>query len=193
MRVLRRARAGVGVTASTMSARIEYRVIPGHEGYVVGSDAVVRSLKRPGRPLWVLAARIDRGGYAYVQVSHGGRNVQLYVHRAVCAAFRGSPSPELEVRHLDGDKTNNALDNLVWGTSAENTADRFAHGAIAVGNRNGKSKITVDEAKRMISMRAQGSTYRALAAVFGLSPQAVQQICLGYRRRYLQEGCGHVG
>lgn len=52
----------------------------------------------------------------------------LYVHRLVLDAFV-EPFPKgKECRHLDGDPTNNRLDNLRWGTQSENNLDRVRHG-----------------------------------------------------------------
>lgn len=46
------------------------------------------------------------------------------IHRLVLDAFAG-PRPEgMECRHLNGDPKDNRLRNLVWGTRAENMADR---------------------------------------------------------------------
>jgi hypothetical protein len=51
-----------------------------------------------------------------------------YVHSLVAEAFIGPRPIGLEVRHLDGDSTNNAVDNLRYGTHAENMQDRVKHG-----------------------------------------------------------------
>ena len=38
---------------------------------------------------------------------------------------------DVDVRHLDGDKLNNAAENLCWGTRSENNLDAVAHGTNA--------------------------------------------------------------
>ena len=52
-------------------------------------------------------------------------------HRLVMFAFVGPCPPGQEVRHLDGDKLNPSLDNLVYGTRSENMRDMVRHGAHA--------------------------------------------------------------
>jgi hypothetical protein len=55
----------------------------------------------------------------------------VYVHVAVALAFHGPPpSPDLLVRHLDGNPEHNWPSNLAWGTREENAADRERHAAV---------------------------------------------------------------
>ncbi len=80
--------------------------------------------------------RILRGtpvgkGYLCVGVypTPGGAADTRLVHRIVVEAFFGSaPSPEhTDVRHRNGDGTDNALHNLRWGTRSENMKDVIQH------------------------------------------------------------------
>ena len=57
-----------------------------------------------------------------------GYRKELYVrfiHRLLAELFIPNPDPEnfKLVRHLDDDKTNNALSNLAWGSDKENYTD----------------------------------------------------------------------
>lgn len=121
----------------------EWRDIPGHEGYYqVSSLGQVRSLDRDfvdsrghqrslaGR---VLSPR--KTGKNYRTVHLGDRERDRKVHQLVLAAFVG-PVPEgQEVRHLDGDPTNNRLDNLLYGTRSENRLDSVRHGTHNAASR----------------------------------------------------------
>lgn len=78
----------------------------------------IRSWRR-GVPR-VLRARTAGDGYLYVNPA--GRTAT--VHKLVCLAFLGPrPAGALHIRHLDGDKMNNRLGNLAYGTPAENYRD----------------------------------------------------------------------
>lgn len=46
----------------------------------------------------------------------------------VLNAFVGPPPPGFEGCHKDGDRANNALSNLYWGTRSDNQRDRVRHG-----------------------------------------------------------------
>ena len=56
------------------------------------------------------------------------KKVRKSVGRLVCETFN-SGDTSLEVRHLDGNSWNNNAENLVFGTSFENTADWKLHGS----------------------------------------------------------------
>ena len=67
--------------------------------------------------------------YAYIDLhSKEGAKRVFSVHRLVALAFHGTPPPEHEVRHLDGNPLNNHAHNLTWGTKSENANDRKRHG-----------------------------------------------------------------
>jgi hypothetical protein len=113
--------------------------IPGYEGfYEVSSYGNARSLTRfvpygrhkgmtyTGRDLKLFVS----GSYLSVKLARAGVTKTVYVHELVLLAFVG-PRPVIEdrseIRHLDGDKFNNQLSNLTYGTVKENAADRKLH------------------------------------------------------------------
>jgi len=96
----------------------EWRTVPGLPGYRVSSLGRVVSYRR-GAPQ-ELAGWTDDGGYQRV----AGR----LRHALVAEAFLGPRPASFEVRHLDGDKTNNAVSNLRYGTKSENELDKRRHG-----------------------------------------------------------------
>jgi hypothetical protein len=50
------------------------------------------------------------------------------VHTLVMAAFVGPPPKGMEVRHLNGDRSDSRLSNLAYGTRSENIYDLVKHG-----------------------------------------------------------------
>lgn len=120
-----------------------YKDIPGWPGYRVGDDGSIwyawRTC-RSGRKLtyrWKLMKqgvhkkRTAGRSYRYVNLTpiEGGSYKTFRVHRLVLETFVG-PCPEgMECRHLDGNPSNNLLDNLAWGTREENIEDNRQNGA----------------------------------------------------------------
>ncbi|WP_407641233.1 HNH endonuclease signature motif containing protein [Aurantiacibacter spongiae] len=76
-------------------------------------------------------------GYPSVRLTINGKRSRLAVHRLVAREYLSPrPSPAHEVRHLDGDKTNNSVENLAWGTTKENAEDRERHGRTSRGQKH---------------------------------------------------------
>jgi hypothetical protein len=73
-------------------------------------------------------------GYMRVRLIINGIRKSYFVHKLVAAKYLPPcPSPAHEIRHWDGDKTNNGAENLLWGTPADNAADRARHGRTSRG------------------------------------------------------------
>lgn len=110
----------------------EWRPVPGYEGsYEVSNLGRVYSVRRGPRTGRLLS--LDPCGGAYRRVllrSPGTPGRNWRVHTLVALAFYGPRPAGLEVRHLDGDKMNNRLSNLRYGTRRENMLDRTRHGQI---------------------------------------------------------------
>lgn len=124
----------------------------------------------------------DRYGYLKVRLSDGKRRYKIAVHRLVAFAFHGPPpTNDHEVRHLNGDRTDNRAANLAWGTRAENAADRETHGRTSRGESHSEAiragipnALTEEQRGRIIGYRQAGLTQRDIAAALGCSQSAVR-------------------
>ncbi len=105
--------------------------VPGFEGrYDVSDHGRVRSWQPwRGTPVPRILAPV-RGSHGYEAVALRPEGVvpSTTVHRLVMLAFVGPCEDGMDVRHLDGDKTNNTLMNLEYGTRSENHHDAVMHG-----------------------------------------------------------------
>lgn len=110
--------------------------IPGHEGrYDVSDLGRVRSWVHwnNGPAPRFLKASNDGAGYQMVRLNRETGQPQICwpIHSLVLLAFVGPMSGEMCRRHFDGDRMNNTLTNLSYGTSSENAHDRVRHGTDA--------------------------------------------------------------
>lgn len=107
-----------------------------YEGsYQVSDAGAIRSLDRQAsdgrrvRGRTLTPTPNNSNGYAYVTLyGADGSRRNVAVAGLVLSAFSGSRPEGQEVRHLNGDKLDNNVDNLVWGTHTENEADKRRHG-----------------------------------------------------------------
>lgn len=121
-----------------------WKPIPGWEGrYSVSDQGRVRSEKRivdrvDGRTQLfrerLLTLVPDGKGYLRVQLFRENLGFTRYVHQLVMSAFVGPQPKDLVTRHLNGDKVDNRLVNLTYGTDSENKQDTVRHGT----HRNSK-------------------------------------------------------
>lgn len=109
----------------------------------------VSSLGRVHSPYKILKASVDGNGYLTVKLTHeDGSRKTIAVHREVARAFLGPRPINKEVRHLNGDPSNPALANLLYGTRSENRFDAYRHGrlgGIKDKNTGQKTKNTKDK------------------------------------------------
>lgn len=101
-----------------------WAAIPGHEGgYEVSDQGRIRSGE--GR---ILSTGPDSSGYPQVSLRVGSKKITRRVHRLVAEAFIPNPDNLPLVRHWDDVKTNNHVENLLWGTQSDNVLDLVRNG-----------------------------------------------------------------
>lgn len=99
-----------------MRASDEYRVVPGWPDTRVSRDGRLQTtLLARGRPgtVWRdVRPGLSGSGLLRWARKAGGRKGWLFVHRLVYEAWVGPIPPLCGVRHLDGDRANNTVENL---------------------------------------------------------------------------------
>lgn len=68
----------------------------------------------------ILKPSIDRAGYCLVRTTYNANRVYGRIHRWVAKAFLPNPDNYPQVNHIDGDKTNNNVNNLEWCNNSHN-------------------------------------------------------------------------
>jgi hypothetical protein len=103
--------------------------VPGASKYLISSHGRVLSFRvsKHGR---AVSYGPNNKGYAFVNViTDEGRTKSHQVHRLVAHLFLKKSSSNLTiVRHLDSDRMNPHVDNLIWGTDSENVRDSVRAG-----------------------------------------------------------------
>jgi hypothetical protein len=149
--------------------------VAGFEGlYEVSSLGQVKSL-RSGNLM--VPVRVS-DGYLGVKLYKAGVENARGIHRMVCEAFHGSPTPGLHAAHLDGNPTNNRADNLAWKTPKENAAHKIVHGTHQAGEMHPRVKLT---AAQVAEIRSSPLTSPQLAPIFGVHQATIRHIRQGVR------------
>lgn len=163
--------------------------IPGLDGYYATEEGEVVSI-RSGRP-YTLKARLN-DGYPVVTLrvdvpGKGKQRYRLAVHRLVTLAFHGeAPRPGLEIRHLNGVRTDSRPVNLRWGTRRENIEDAIAHGTLGPGMRARHRKLNEQQVRTIIERHRAGECKHRLALEFGVHPEYVPMLACGERWSHLR-------
>lgn len=123
-------------------------------------------------------------GYHMVSFTHlDGRRVSKSVHRLVAETFLFCKNKDnMEVNHIDGNKSNNSLENLEWVTRTENLAHARAAGLFKrqFGSENGRYVHTEDKIENIKQLKAQKLTFNEIAMKLNLTHGQVTS--LYYRR-----------
>jgi hypothetical protein len=158
----------------------------GYEGrYEVSDQGRLRALfcaRNQVPPPRLLRPSLNVRGYlSFTLAAADGCRSNVRVHTLVLNAFVGPRQSGHCCRHSDGDRLNNALLNLAWGTYSENEADKKQHGTcrrqgLAARPSAKLMPTEVDEIRRRIKA---GETQRSIALGSRISRSAVNRIALG--------------
>lgn len=174
--------------------------VPGFPGYMVGDDGSIWSAWQKtalgygggtfstiGPDYRKLFCTVSRYGYRTVGLRRNHKTHRRFVHALVLEAFVGPRPLGLQCRHLDGNRTNNRIENLCWGTAQENQDDINRHGTrwVPVGEDSPNSKLSNRQAiaiKRLLLIGVRGSE---LAAIFGVTKSTITDLKKGRTWRHI--------
>lgn len=153
-------------------------------GRVRSEDRVVRHFSGGPKRLHgaIRKAHVNINGYLQLLLSKDGKNVRHRVHRLVLSSFTRDAGIGLDVRHIDGCRTNNRIANLCWGTRKDNMADAIAHGRTIRGMRHPTRKL--DEGA-VIAILNDSRSQSEIAKHFGVDQSTISHIKRGKRWGHL--------
>lgn len=143
--------------------------IPFHYGFKMNMEGIVYDIAKRA----IVKPTLNKTGYYAVTVRRNGsgrRSITAHVHRLLALTFLTPENIDhvdfLQVNHIDGNKTNNALSNLEWVTQQRNCQHAYETG------------LRVDNNEVTLTCRESGREYRmysqaAAARFLGVTPAAV--------------------
>ncbi|WCE04457.1 HNH endonuclease [Pseudoxanthomonas sp. JBR18] len=166
-----------------MSADQFCRPVSGFPGYFVTDAGQIVSC-RGGTPR-LLVWSIKSTGYPAVSLCRLGDTLTKSVHSLVADAFLG-PRPEGYVcRHLDGNPQNPSVNNLAYGTPAENEADKERHGRRVRGEQVHGSRLTAADVAEIRDLYAKGVQYSELLIRWPINPANMHAAVHGYTWKHI--------
>ncbi|MCU5058913.1 HNH endonuclease [Bacillus cereus] len=159
----------------------KWKWVTGYENlYMVSDEGNVKGIKS-GKVL--SNKRVDGSGYIQVALRKDGKAKELRVNRLVAQEFLPKPDNEnkITVNHKDGNKTNNAVDNLEWSTLSEQMKHAYANGL----KKPAKGcKVLTEE--QMKEIKATYQRYKkgfgsvALAKKYGVESTTILRVINGH-------------
>jgi hypothetical protein len=167
----------------------EWRLVPHYAAYEVSNRGRLRRCvsARGWGAGHLLKPAAAHGGHLYVMLSDGkGHTRKEYVHRLVAVAFIGPvPFEGALVLHHDDNPTNNAPDNLYWGTHRENVFGAKLNRKPAPSKRrrggqpgeaNGSAVLSERQVKRIKGLLGLGLCGACIARLHGVSKETIYAI-----------------
>lgn len=113
-----------------------WKNILGYEGYyMVSNTGKIKSLSRKVSHSFsgtitmkerIMKPKRNKNGYMEVNLIKDSKRKTFKVHRLVAINFLDNNYNKKEVNHIDGDKTNNLINNLEWVTPSENQIHSYS-------------------------------------------------------------------
>lgn len=169
-----------------------WKDIPNYEGmYQVSNLGNVRSLHWNHSNVIKNLKPFNNGGYLRVAFNTKNAHAKFLVHRLVAIAFIPNPENKEEVNHIDGDKTNNCVNNLEWVTRKENIHHAIRHGLRPLictpkrmkGGLNPISKKVVQKNTDGIIVKKWACS-SDVSKELGYSVHCIRRCCQGQRKTY---------
>ncbi|SHJ53539.1 NUMOD4 motif-containing protein [Clostridium cavendishii DSM 21758] len=124
----------------------EWKSIKGYDDkYFISNKGRVKSIKYKAPR--ILKPRVDNYGYYRVALCEGNKVKDYKIHRLVASAFLENAENKTTVNHIDGNKTNNSVENLEWATSSEQMLHAYKSN-LRGSNKKRISKLKVTESCR---------------------------------------------
>lgn len=119
--------------------------MPNYEGlYKISNLGRVISLNYNRQRCSKLMATVyDQNGYKVVNLWKNKKRTLCKAHRLVAMAFLENPNNLPQVHHIDHNKSNANVDNLMWVTTSENIKFNYSTGG-QVGKSNMKGRLGKD-------------------------------------------------
>lgn len=161
----------------------EWKQIPNFPQYEASSLGRIKSVERTicyknGRLVHIkqrILKPTKSSGYYSVNLSVKNKSKSVKVHVLIALAFIGQNQNGYDVRHKNGNKSDNRSENLEYGTRSENMMDGYRIRGYVTKNQ----KLSPEKAVEIIKKNKDGVSQRRLAEQYNVSKSAIAAILTG--------------
>jgi hypothetical protein len=142
--------------------------------YEININGIIRKISNKR----IKSQYISSNGYYMISARNEVKSKPYRVHRLLAETFIPNLENKPHVNHKDGNKLNNNITNLEWVTHKENMQHAFKNGlANNTGEKNGMSKLTIEEVAIIKRMLLDGVSQQKIANHIGnISRSAILNI-----------------
>lgn len=144
--------------------------------YQISNTGKVRN-KKTGL---ILKPKYNQKGYQYVNLSVGRtKSIKWYIHRLVGFHFIPNPENKPQINHIDGNPSNNVVENLEWVTNEENQCHAVLNNLHFQGETHKDSKFTNESVKLLPKLIEIGFSVVDINKLTGVATQNIKKIING--------------
>jgi hypothetical protein len=149
-----------------------WKPYPSDPRYEVSVNGLVRMVgAKPRKP-----SVTPTGYHVIVYRLPSGKPVGRYVHRMVMETFVGQCPNGMSVSHINGDNSDNRLDNLVYETHKNNVSRKVSHGTYTAGANHHTAKLSASD---VTAIRLSSQSCAKLAKILGVSASTISRVRRG--------------
>lgn len=134
----------------------------------------------------LLKPNYNKKGYQFVNLSISKtRHIKWYIHRLVGFHFIDNPQNKPQINHIDGNPSNNCVNNLEWVTNEENQRHAVLHNLHYQGETHKDSKFTEESVRLLPELVKIGFSIPQLSRLTGVAKINVEKVIKGKSWRAL--------
>jgi len=150
--------------------------VPNYEQfYQISNYGKFATIKKDGRQLRKVNTKTHYLSVSCKDIDGTGQK-SLYIHTLVAKVFIGERPDGMVIRHIDGNRYNNKVTNLCYGSHHENTMDSIKNKTYAK-EKNGRALLNQRMANAIKYLHSENLVQKKnLAIAFNVSEAAIQAI-----------------